>query len=131
MRRICMTVLFLLTLSTLIFGAISCKSEEDSIRDYADPATEAMLKGMSDSDYDQYIEHANDAFKAALTEEMFDLSAAQINSQLGAFKSIEYTSYEDQEGLVIVHYTAKYEKMEVGIRMVFDSDKLIAGQWFE
>jgi hypothetical protein len=38
---------------------------------------------------------------------------------------------EEQGSYILVHYRAKYEKGEAGIRMVFDEDHLVAGQWFE
>jgi len=131
MRKIFTLMVFLLTLSALIFGTTSCKSEEDKIRDYADPATETTLKGLSENSLEKYTQYGNDAFKAALTQELFDATTSQINSQLGAYKSKEFLSYEEEEGYIIVHYNAKFEKTDVGIRMVFDENHLIAGQWFE
>jgi hypothetical protein len=124
-------------LLTLLGGVIACKSspsstpDESAIRAYADPATETTLQGLSENNLAKYTEYANSEFKAAVTQEMLDKTATQINSQLGAYVSKEFLKTEEQDGYTIVHYKAKYSKGEVGIRMIFDKNHLIAGQWFE
>ncbi|MFC1980612.1 DUF3887 domain-containing protein, partial [Chloroflexota bacterium] len=50
---------------------------------------------------------------------------------LGNYVSKEFLRVEEQDGYIVVHYKAKYANREAGIRMVFDKDHLIAGQWFE
>jgi hypothetical protein len=122
---------------TLLVGVIACESnqsstlDENTVRAYADPATETTLQGLSENNLAKYTQYGNAVFKAALTQEALDTASAQINSQFGAFKSKEFLSVEEQEGYIIVHYKAKYDKGEVGVRMVFDNDHLVAGQWFE
>ncbi len=124
-------------LLTLLGGVIACKSspsstpDESAIRAYADPATETTLQGLSENNLAKYTQYANSEFKAAVTQEILDKTATQINSQLGAYVSKEFLKTEEQDGYTIVHYKAKYSKGEVGIRMVFDKNHLIAGQWFE
>lgn len=136
-------LVFTFSLVALLFmGFAGCSSdaspssttpagEFDEIRSFADPATETALQGLSENDLSKYTRYANAEFKAALTQEIFDQTAASIKSQLGAFKSVKFLSTEEQDGYIIVHYKASYEKGEVGVRMVFDKDHLIAGQWFE
>ena len=137
MRNIARLILLVVILFSLCAGIIACKSEtpepseEDKVRVYSDPATEAALQGLSENDLAKYIQYGNDDFKAAVTQEILDASAAQINSQLGAYESKEFLSIEEQEAYIIVHYKATYAKGETGVRMVFDRDQLVAGQWFE
>jgi len=137
MRKIICLILFFGMLLVLTGEVISCKADntetsvESTIRAYADPATETTLQGLSEGDLAKYTQCANAEFKAALTQEMFDATAAQINSQLGAYESKEFLSTEEQQGYTIVHYKAKYANAEVGIKMVFDKNHLVAGQWFE
>jgi len=124
-------------LLTLPGGVIACKSspsstpDESAIRAYADPATETTLQGLSENNLAKYTQYANSEFKAAVTQEILDKTATQINSQLGAYVSKEFLKTEEQDGYTIVHYKAKYSKGEMGIRMVFDKNHLVAGQWFE
>ncbi|NLE94437.1 MAG: DUF3887 domain-containing protein [Dehalococcoidia bacterium] len=128
-------------LSSLLIAAgvcaAGCTSEPSTpvdataVRAYADTATDTALQGLSEGDLEKYTRHANDGFKAAVTQEILDGTAKQINSQLGAYQSIEFLKAEEQDGYIIVHYRATYEKGKAGIRMVFDNDQLIAGQWFE
>jgi hypothetical protein len=121
----------------LLGGAVGCKSgsttnpEQDAILAYADPATETTLQGLSKNNLAKYTQYGSAEFKAAVTQEILDPVAAQINSQLGAYKSKEFLRTEEYQGYIIVHYKAKYEKGEVGVRMVFDTDHLVAGQFFE
>lgn len=137
MRRITALSLLFVVLLTLSGNFITCKGtpsstlDESAIRAYADPATEMTLQGLSEKNLAKYIQHGNVEFKAAVTQEMFDKTAAQINSQLGAYQSKEYLRAEEQQGYIIVHYKAKYTKGTAGIRMVFDKDHHVAGQWFE
>ena len=127
----------LVILLTILGGAIACKSspssttDESAIRAYADPATEMILQGMSENNLAKYTEYGNSEFKAAVTQEMLDEAATQMSGQLGAYVSKEFLKTEEQDGYTIVHYKAKYSKGEVGIRMVFDKNHLVAGQWFE
>jgi len=86
---------------------------------------------MSENNLAKYTQYGNSEFKAAVTQEMLDEAATQMSDQLGAYVSKEFLKTEEQDGYTIVHYKAKYSKGEVGIRMVFDKNHLVAGQWFE
>ncbi len=127
----------LLVLLALLSGVIACQSDpassldESAIRLYADPATETTLQGLSENNLTKYTRHANSEFKAAITEELLSEAANQIDSQLGTYVSKEFLRISEQDGYINVQYKAKYTKGEVGIRMVFDQDQLIAGQWFD
>ena len=95
------------------------------------PATETTLQGLSENNLAKYTQCANSEFKAAVTQEILEKTANQINSQLGKYISMEFLKTGEQDGYIIVHYKAKYAKGEVGVKMVFDKDQLVAGQWFE
>ncbi len=137
MRKTIGLISLLVILLTIVCSAIACKSspsstpDESAIRAYADLATETTLQGLSENDLAKYTQNANFEFKAAVTQEIIDKTANQINSQLGNYVSKEFLRIEEQDGYIIVHYKAQYSKGEVGIRMVFDKDHLVAGQWFE
>jgi hypothetical protein len=137
MRKINGLITLLIILLTILGGAVSCQSssssniDESAVRAYADPATETTLQGLSENNLAKYTQHGNPEFKAAVTQEILDEAATKISGQLGAYESKEFLRIEEQGGYIIVHYKAKYEKGEVGIRMVFDQDHLVAGQWFE
>ncbi|MBN1856558.1 MAG: DUF3887 domain-containing protein [Dehalococcoidia bacterium] len=137
MKRAVHPIALVILLSTICSAVMGCASEagptvdESAVRQYADPATETCLQGLSDHDLAKYTEYANDDFKAAVTQEILDATGTQLDKQLGAYESKEFLRTEEMDGYVIVHYKAEYEKGEAGIRMVFDADHLIAGQWFE
>ncbi len=137
MRKIAYSSLLLIMVPVFILGTISCKSsssaspDENSVRAYADPATETTLQGLSENSLSKYVKYGNAEFKAAVTQQILDTTVAQISDQLGTYVSKEYLRFEEQEGYIIVHYTAEFTKGDVGIRMVFDRDHKVAGQWFE
>jgi hypothetical protein len=131
-------VVSLLTLIlALCGGAMACKSNppstlgEAAVREYADPATEVTLQGFSAKDLAKYTQYGNAGFKAAVTQQVLDQAATQVGGQFGTYESKQFLSAEEQEGYVVVHYKAKYTRNEVGVRMVFDSDHLVAGHFFE
>lgn len=107
------------------------ESDIAAIRSYADPATETTLQGLSAGDREQYSKYFNKAMKEAVSVEAFDKLKNQLNTQLGPYVSKEFRWIEKKNEYIIVHYRAKYSRGEVGIRMVFDKDNLVAGQWFE
>ncbi len=102
-----------------------------AVRAYADTATRTALEGLSEDNLAKYTQYADAQFKAAVTQNVLDKTAAQVTGQLGTFVSITFLRTETQGEYTIVHYTAKFSKGDVGVRMVFDRDHLIAGQWFE
>jgi hypothetical protein len=99
--------------------------------DYARAETETTIKGLSDDNLEEYTRYGNADFKAAVTQDVLDKAAGPLNDQFGAYESIEYLSTETQDQYTIVHYRVKFAKGELGVRMVFDQDHLVAGQWFE
>jgi len=137
MKKTYRTVSLLTLVLVLVGGATACKSsppstlDEAAVREYADTATEATLRGFSENDLAKYTQHGNAGFKTAVTQEILDRAAAQVGSQLGTYESKEFLRAEEQEGYVVVHYRATYTRNKVGVRMVFDSEHLVAGQFFE
>ena len=137
MKIIITRISLLIILLTLGCFALACQSEpastldEDAIRSYADPATETTLHGLSENDLAKYTQYANPEFIAAITPELLSEAASQIGDQLGEYESKEFVKVSEKDGYISVSYKAKYTKGEVGVRMVFDQDQLIAGQWFE
>jgi len=102
-----------------------------AIQAYADPAAQMMMQAISDKSISKYIQDGNATFKAAVTQAIFDALTAQMEAKYGKFLSIQFLSTEEQQGYIIVHYQAKFEKGQLGLRMVFDKDHLVAGQFFE
>ena len=136
MRKITYWALLLVMLLTPISSFVACKStpsslDESTVRAYTDPATETTLQGLSEGSLAKYTQHGNTQFKAAVTQETIDQVATQIGNQFGTYVSKEYLRVEEVQGYVVVHYKVKYTKGDVGVRMVFDNDQLVAGQFFE
>jgi len=135
LRRILNVVIVLLMSAMIPVLAEACSTstnpEINALRAYADPATQTTLQGLSEDNLAKYTQNGNTQFKAAVTQDLLDKVSAQINSQLGTFVSATFSSTEKQDQYIIVHYKAKYSKGDVGVRMVFDQDHKVAGQFFE
>jgi hypothetical protein len=86
---------------------------------------------LSENNYEKYTQFFSQATRAAVTKEVFEKSSTQIQAQLGNYVSKTFLSTENKDNYVIVHYQAKYTKGPIKIRMVFDTNQQIAGQWFE
>jgi len=90
---------FLAILLTIVGGVIACGSgplptaNESAIRAYADPATEITLQGLSESNLTKYTQYANSKFKSAVTQDLIDKTAIQINNQLGTYVSKEFLAW--------------------------------------
>jgi hypothetical protein len=105
--------------------------DASAVRAYADNATELMLQGISQNDIAKYCQYCDAAMKAAVTKEVMDKTSSAVTNQYGMYLSKQFLSIEQKAPYVIVHYKATFTKGQLGIRMVFDKDHLIAGQWFE
>jgi hypothetical protein len=99
--------------------------------EYAAEITETVIQGLAGNDLEKYTRYGNAEFKAAVTPEVLANAAVPLKDQYGAYESKQYLYTETQGEYTIVHYKAKFAKGDLGIRMVFDTDHLVAGQWFE
>jgi len=130
--RVSMCVIAGLLIIVLMAGCGGSETAETPGEpEYAGEATDILLQGLSENSLEKYTRYGNQEFKAAVTQEVLDKAVSQVIGQLGAYKSKEFLSVEEQGEYIIVHYKATFEKGEVGVRMVFDADHLVAGQWFE
>ncbi len=75
--------------------------------------------------------NSNKEFKQAVTQDIFDDVANQIEAQFGDYVSKEFLTAEMQQGYIVAHYKATYTDGEIGVRTVFDDNRKIAGQFFE
>jgi hypothetical protein len=139
MKKIIGLIIISIVLLSIAGGIAACSPgpkpstpiDAAAVREYADPMTETTLQGLSENDIEKYMQYFAEKTKEAVTQERFDLTVAQLNAQIGVYVSKEFLFMEQQEGYVVVHYLANYSRGQVGVRMVFDKDQLIAGQWFE
>jgi hypothetical protein len=123
--------------AAIALGASACGSKPaetsgaNDVRSYADPATENLLLAINENSVERYERDGNAEFKAAVTQEIMDTLVPQVKAQFGDYVSKEFLSTEEAQGYIIVHYKARFTKGELGVRMVFDKDRKVAGQFFE
>jgi hypothetical protein len=116
---------------TATTSVVTPNASGSPVQNYADPATETTLRGLSENDYDKYLLNCSPEMKAALTKDAFEKSSAQIKAKYGDVVSCTFLSTENKDNYVIVHYSVKYTLGTLKVRMVFDQNQKIAGQWFE
>jgi len=137
MKKTYIFISLLILIPVFIAGNFACKSgsssniDEAAVLAYADPAAETTLQGLSEKDVTKYTQYGNAKFKAAVTQEVLDKVASQIENQLGTYESKEFKNVEEIQGYIVVHYKATYTKGTVGVRLSFDKDHMVAGQYFE
>jgi hypothetical protein len=135
MRKIAISLSLLVLVCFMAVGINACAPavnyDVDAIRDYADPATETTLQGFSEGNMAKYTQYGNAGFKEAVTQKLFDEMVLQIENQFGTYVSQEFMKVGEKDNYILVYYKAKYTRGDVTVRMVFDQDHLVAGQWFE
>jgi hypothetical protein len=101
------------------------------VQQWADPITETYLQGLSENDMAEYAQYSTKEMKNAVTADILAASAKSIQAQYGQYQNLQFLSTETQSQYTIVHYKVNFTKGSLKVRMVFTSDHLIAGQWFE
>jgi hypothetical protein len=101
------------------------------VQAWADPVAQTTMEGFSEGNLEKYTQYGDAQFKAAVTTEVFNAAVSQVSGPLGAFESITFLRTEEASGYIIVHYKAKYAKTDIGVRMVFNKDHQVSGQFFE
>lgn len=101
------------------------------IQQWADPITETYIQGISENDMAKYAQYSTTEMKNAVSSDILAASAKSIQTQFGQYQNLQFLSTETQNQYTIVHYKVNYTKGSLKVKMVFTSDHLIAGQWFE
>ena len=125
------TGLLVLIISGVIACAPAITYDETEVRAYADPATETTLQGFSEGNLAKYTQYGNAQFKEAVTQQIFDDMIQELGSKFGSYVSKDFMKTRSYQDYILVYYKAKFTRVEVTVRMVFDQDHLVAGQWFE
>ena len=97
---------------------------------YADPATEILLQGLSEDNLAKYVQYGDDVFKAAVTQALLDSISTSLKNQYGIYISKQFIKTTITQGYISVYYVAKFTNGTLNIQMTFDSNHLVAGQYF-
>lgn len=133
------SLLFLSALLIAMIGGLTgCKSTssttlsdaDKTVMAYADPATEITLQGLSEDNLAKYIQYGDTAFKAALTQAILDQTSIPLKTQVGDYVSKTYLNFTAKDGYILVYYSVKYTKTTLKVQMTFDTDHMVAGQFF-
>lgn len=115
-------------------GAALTDADREAVLSYAEPMTDNLLAGFNAGDYATFARDFNAKMREALNEAAFEATRTDILGKIGAYVSREVSRIEKQQGLIVVVYTARFEKEDgVTVRVVFEptGDHRIAGLWFD
>ena len=134
------TVIFLLAAgcslvrAPLIEPRVLEDPEQQTVLDYAAPASENVLAGLIARDYSQFSRDFSDSMKEGMDETAFKDLLNMLDSKLGAYQSNDLVTVLQDDNYSTVVYRLTYEKdNQVTMRVVFDKSDphLISGLWFD
>lgn len=100
----------------------------------ADPVADNVFAGMNEGDYTKFARDFDTTMAKALNEKAFDEMMQTFDERLGKYQSREVTKVERVDQVVVVHYSADFEKeSDVSVSLsVRESDPpQVAGLWFD
>lgn len=88
------------------------KIDPSLVKDFADPAVERMLTATNEGNYEKFSQDFDAQMKAAMTEQKFKESSAQIKSQLGDYQAKQLVAADKIQGNTRAVYSAKFTKAQ-------------------
>lgn len=125
-------LVFVASLAMMLAAAMHAQSQgqkEGSSNDLQRQAT-TLVTGMAAGQFSPVEARYNPAMKAALPEGKLSAVWSSLLQQAGAFQSITGTRQEDREGFHAVFVSCQFARQKMDVKMVFDSQGLVAGLFF-
>ena len=118
-------------------GCIGQIPEDEKTQWYtiATPIAENILSSLNDNNYQGFVRDFSEETKNATTPEDFVELREFLTSTIGKYISSTPTEVTEEEGYIVVYFTAKFEQEEnVTVRVVFkegDNTHEVYGLWFD
>ncbi len=120
-------IVFFLCL-TLILASASCSKKTESEVEVL--AGEFVAK-LAAGDFAGAVGYYDTKMKEVLPEDKLKETWQAVLAQVGSYKSVTEKKTQKIQGYDAVFVTTQFEKAKINIRVVFDSDKKVAGLFFE
>ena len=124
------SVYFLLVLFFISFQIFYCQTKEASKEcDLTDLAKE-FVELLSKEDFSNAVKKFDEKMKKVMTPEKLQITWKSLISKIGPYKKQVDVRTEKDKQHDIVFVTCEFEKTTIDIKVVFNSEKQIAGLWF-
>lgn len=108
--------------------------ERDQVMEYAQPASENVLAGLTARDYAQFSRDFTSEMKTGMNEGAFKDLLTMLDSKVGTFQTSDLvTVLRDDKYTTVVYRLTFTKDNEVAMRVVFDNAEPhpISGLWFD
>lgn len=133
-RKSVMKKQLLVALLIFLFGSImmGCRQEEilPQEGEIAEIATE-FVEELSEEEFENAAGKFNEEMRRAMPKELLGQTWSQLQTQVGAFVSIESLREEIIQEYDVIFVTTEFENSFIDIRVVFDEENRVAGLFFE
>lgn len=131
MKKVC-SVVALALCAVLMFAACGgVKLPEGMTQEAVDDAVQQSLKLLDAQDYAGLMDTMTDEMKAAADEETWRQTWGPVAQQVGAFQSVEKTSYAANNGQAVAVAKAKFENGTLTFTLSYNEDYALAGLYFK
>lgn len=114
----------------LVVPFISCEQEQTAgAPDLTAPAKD-FVGLLAKGDYASAVAKFDDTMKGVMPEVELEDAWQSLLGKVGPFQKIVGVSQKKQEGYNIVRVTCAFEKAELDVKVVYDSQKQVSGLWF-
>lgn len=109
-------------------------AERNAAVTLADPVADNVFAGMNEGDYAKFARDFDATMAKALNEKAFIEMMQTFDERVGKYQSREVTKVEQVDQVVVVHYSADFEKEQdvaVSISVRESDPPQVAGLWFD
>lgn len=89
-----------------------------------------FVEMLAKGDYTSAVAKFDDTMKGVMPEVELEDAWQSLLGKVGPFQKIVGVSQKKQEGYDIVRVTCAFEKAELDVKVVYNSQKQVSGLWF-
>ena len=109
-------------------------AERDAAVTLVDPVADNVFAGMNEGDYTKFARDFDVNMGKALNEKAFTEMMETFDVRIGKYQSREVTKVERVDEVVVVYYSADFEKEQdvaVSVSVRESTPPQVAGLWFD
>jgi len=113
----------------LIFSAIAhaavIGTNDEDVKQYADPIMDNILQGMSTDNYSIYVKDFDQDLKSLLSQKRFIEKRKEILDWVGSYLYREYLGYINTQGATVVFWKGTFDKTnnDILIRLTLTNEQ--------
>ena len=131
MKKVLSVLALTLCAALLLAACGGAKLPEGMDQEAVDQAVEQSIRLLDAKDYAGLMDTMTDEMKAAADEAAWKEVWEPMAEKVGAFQSVEKTSYAVSNGLAVAVAKAKFEKGTITVTLSYDADYALAGLYLK